>query len=59
MYQNSLIKKIRLVSNFMASQPGYQTVVIHIFPNISKSKGNQSGTELWSVNRMQDEKHFS
>ena len=41
-YQNGLIKKTRLISNFMASQPGQQTIVIHILPNISKSKGNQT-----------------
>ena len=26
----------------MTSQPGEQTIVIYILPNISKSKGNQS-----------------
>ena len=26
----------------MTSQPGYQTIVIHILPNISRSKGNQT-----------------
>ena len=26
----------------MTSQPGYQTIVIHIFPNISRSKDNQT-----------------
>ena len=41
MYQNDLIKKIRLISNFMTSQLGEQTIVIHILPNISRSKGNQ------------------
>ena len=41
MHQNGLIKEIRLISNFMTSQPGYQTIVIHILPNISRSKGNQ------------------
>ena len=30
---------IRLASNFMTSQPGLQTIVIHILPNISQ--GNQ------------------
>ena len=25
----------------MASQPGYQTIVVHILPNISRSKENQ------------------
>ena len=42
MYENDLIKKIRSISNFMTSQPGYQTLVIHILPNISKSNGNQT-----------------
>ena len=26
----------------MASQPGYQTILIHILPNILRSKGNQA-----------------
>ena len=26
----------------MMSQPGLQTIAIHIFPNISQSKGNQT-----------------
>ena len=41
-YQNDLIKKIRLISNFMTLQPGQQTIVIHILPNISTSKDNQA-----------------
>ena len=41
MYQNGLLKKLRLVSNFMTSQPGKQTIAIHILPNISRGKGNQ------------------
>ena len=41
-YQNGLIKKIWLISNFMTSQPGQQTNVIRILPNISKNKGNQT-----------------
>ena len=40
-YQNGLIKTIRLISNFITSQSGQQTIVMHILPNISKSKGNQ------------------
>ena len=42
MYRNGLIKKIRLTSNFLTSQPGYQTIVIHILPNMSRSKKNQT-----------------
>ena len=41
-YRNNLIKKIRSISNFMTSQPGYQTLVIHILPSILKSNGNQT-----------------
>ena len=42
MQQNGLIRKIILIWNFMTSQPGYQTIVIHIFRNISWSKDNQT-----------------
>ena len=57
MYQNGLIKKIRLISSFMTSQPGYRIVAITCFP-ISREE-NQSDNEIWSVNRIQHEKHFS
>ena len=39
---NGLIKKIGLISSFMTSEPGSQTIVIHILPNISRSEGNQT-----------------
>ena len=42
--KNGLIRKIRLVPKFMTSQPGYQTLTIHILPYISESKGNQTMT---------------
>ena len=42
MFQNGLIEKVRLTSNFKTLQPGQQTIVIHILPNISRSKGNQT-----------------
>ena len=42
MYKYGLIRKIRLISNFMASQPGLQTIAMHILPNISRSKSNQT-----------------
>ena len=38
--KNGLIRKIRLISKYMRSQPGKQTIAIHILPNISKIKGN-------------------
>ena len=31
---------MRLISKFITSQPGKQTITIHILPNISRSKGN-------------------
>ena len=42
MYKNGLIRKIRLILKFMASQSGQQTIAIHILPDISRSKGNQT-----------------
>ena len=36
------MRKIRLISKFMTSQPGQQTIAIHILPNISQIKGNQT-----------------
>ena len=43
-YKNVLIRKVTLISKFMTSQPGKQTIVILILPNVSiwKSKGNQT-----------------
>ena len=40
--KNGLIRKISLTSKFMSSQPGLQTIAIHILPNISQSKENQT-----------------
>ena len=40
MQQNGLIRKIMFISNFIASQPGQQTIVVPILLNISRSKGN-------------------
>ena len=40
--KNDLIGKIKLISKFMASQPGKLTIAIHIFPKISKSKKDQT-----------------
>ena len=33
---------MRLISKFIMSQPGKQTITIHKLPNISRSKGNQA-----------------
>ena len=40
--ENDLIRKVRLISKFMTSKPGLQTIVIYILPNVSQSKGNQA-----------------
>ena len=40
--KNGLIRKIRLTSKFMTSQPRQQAITIHILPNISQSKENQT-----------------
>ena len=40
--KNGLITKIRLTSKFMTSQLCLQTIAIHILPNISQSKSNQT-----------------
>ena len=40
--KNSLTRKIKLTANLMTSQPGQQTIAIHILTNISRSKGNQT-----------------
>ena len=40
--RKDLIRKIRLISNFMMSQPGKQTTAVHILPNILQSKGNHT-----------------
>ena len=37
-----MIRKIKLISKFMTSQPGKQTIAIHILPNISRSIFNQA-----------------
>ena len=41
---NGLIRKIRLISNFMASHPEWKTIVIHIMTIIWRIKGNQTIT---------------
>ena len=33
---------MRLTSKFMTSQPGLQAIAVHILPNISQRKGNQT-----------------
>ena len=42
MQKNGSIRKIRLISKFKASQSGIQIIAIHILPNISRSKDNQT-----------------
>ena len=40
--ENGLIRKLMLVSKFLALQTGKQMIKIHILPNTSTSKGNQA-----------------
>ena len=35
-------KRLELISKFVMPQPGKQTIMIHISPNISQNKGNHS-----------------
>ena len=37
-----MIKRLRLISKFITPQTGQQIITIHILPNISRSKVNQS-----------------
>ena len=36
----------------MTTQPGKKLIAIQILLNVSRSKGNQSDNEIWSVNRI-------
>ena len=38
----NLIRKLWLIFKSMMSQTGQQIITMHILPNISRSKGNQS-----------------
>ena len=40
--KKGLTRKVRLISKFMTSQTGKSIITIHILPNISRSKGNQT-----------------
>ena len=42
MYENGWIRKIKLTSKFMTSQPCKQIIAKHILSNISRSKDNQA-----------------
>ena len=42
MQKNGLIRKTRLISKFVTSQSGKQTIAIHILPYISRTKDNQT-----------------
>ena len=37
-----MIRKIRLISEFMTSEPGQQRIKTHILLNISRTEGNQT-----------------
>ena len=42
MQKNDLIRKIKLISKFMTSQPGKHMTAIHKLLIVSRSKGNQT-----------------
>ena len=42
--KNSLIRNIRIISQYMTSQPGKRTITMHILPNNSGSKSKQGKT---------------
>ena len=46
-----MIRKKRLISNFVTSQLGEQSVLKHILPNVSRSK-RQSENEICSVSSI-------
>ena len=37
-----MIRKISLIVKFLTSQPGWQTIAMHLLPNISRSKDNET-----------------
>ena len=39
--RNRLIRKLKLISNFMTSQTGKQIITVYILPHISRDKVNQ------------------
>ena len=42
MQRKGLIRRKELILEFMTSQPRKQAIAIHILPNISRNKGNQT-----------------
>ena len=42
MQKNDLIRKIKLISKFIKSQLGKQSIAVNILPNISAHKGNRT-----------------
>ena len=42
MQKNDLIRKLELITKFMMSQTGPQIITIHILPNTSSGKLNQT-----------------
>ena len=50
-YKNGLIRRVRLISKYMTSKPGQQTIAIQILPNISRSKEKEISQKV--------KKHFT
>ena len=48
MYENDFIRMLGLISKFITSPTGKQIITIHILPNISRNKGNQTICQIIS-----------
>ena len=42
MWESGLMRKLRIIPNFIWSHTGRQVLAIHVLPNISRSKVNQT-----------------
>ena len=57
--ENGLIRMIRLISKFIMSQPGKEIILIHISPNILRSKDNWTMKFGQLVKYKKHKKHIS
>ena len=46
MWENGLIRKLRLISKFITSKPGKQKITIHILPISQLSKSKQAMRDM-------------
>ena len=50
--KNNFLRRLRLISKCMTSQPGKQTITMHIFPKISRSKDNRKFCQLTKYTKV-------